>query len=84
MGYVIDFCDGNYKNDLDVTITDTDIERDHIHSGCEYNKINNRRQNPTIQFLSAVGNIKAIVLPLDITTIVIFYYNKGRLILLNN
>lgn len=85
MGYAADFSDGNYENDFDIAIADISIERDHIHNGCVYSNINNRRQNPTLQLLSAIGNIKAIASAPDTSTsTIVSYHNKGRLVPLNN
>lgn len=46
--YVIDIDDINYKNDLDTTIANISIKKDHIYSGCIYNIFNNRQQNSTL------------------------------------
>lgn len=42
LGYVVDLCDSNYKNDFDATIANKNIKKDHIHSGCVYNNINKK------------------------------------------
>lgn len=84
MGYTYDFCDSNYKNDLDATIVYIRIEGDNINSSCIYSNIYNRWQNLTLQLLSAIGNIKATILALEITIIVIFYCNKDWFVLLND
>ncbi len=42
-GYVTDLNDGNFENDLDAAIVGTGIERDHIHSGCVFNDIDDQR-----------------------------------------
>ncbi len=56
-GYAIDLCD--FENNLDAAIANAGIEGDHINSVCVYSNIYNGRQNPTLCFLSAIGNIKA-------------------------
>ena len=84
VSYAIYFSDGNYESDLDATITDTSIEEDNINSSCIYSNIDNVRQNLTFWLLSTIGNIKAPALALDTMTIIISYYNKGWLVLLND
>ncbi len=39
-GYATNLNDGNFENDLDTAIAGTDIEGDHINSGCVYSDIN--------------------------------------------
>lgn len=84
VSYVVDLCDSNNENNLDVAIADTGIEEDNINSGCVYSNINNLWQNLTLQLLFAIGNIKTTALASDITTTVISYCNKGRLVPLND
>lgn len=48
IGYKVDFCDGNYENDLNFTIADKGIEGNNINSGCVYRNIDNIRQNPIL------------------------------------
>lgn len=62
--YVIDLNDSNFENNLDAAIADTGKERDHINSGCIYSDIDNQ-QNPTLQLLSTVVNIKPTVSTID-------------------
>lgn len=83
--YTTDLYNNNFENNLDVSIMDINIKKYHIYRCYVYNNIDNRQQNPTLQFLSIIGNIKVSALTLDILTItVIFYCNKSRFILLNN
>lgn len=84
MCYAVDLCDSNYENDFDITIENTSIERDNINSGCVYSNINNLRENLTLQFLFAIGNMKATAFALNITTTIISYCNKSPLIPLND
>ena len=84
-GYLTDLCDGNSENNLDAAIASTGIERDHINSGCVYSNINDKRQNPILRHLSAVGNIKAIAFTSDPpTSTIVFYYNRSPLVPLND
>ena len=57
--FTANICKDNHENYLHATIADTKIERDHTYNSYIYNDINDRRQNPTLQLLSAIGNIKA-------------------------
>lgn len=84
MGYAVDFYNGYYKNDLNIAIADTSIERDNINSGYVYSNIDNVHQNPILQILFVIGNIKATTLASNTMITVIFYCNKSRLVLLND
>lgn len=71
---MVDFCNSNCKNDFDIAIADTSIKTDHIYDGYIYSNINNRWQNPTLQFLFIIGNNKVPNLTSNILiTIIIFY-----------
>ncbi len=84
-GYVTDLNDDNFENDLDTAIAGTDIEGDHINSGCVYSDIDDQRQNSTLRLLSAVANIQATVSTRDQpTSTTISYYNSGQLVSLND
>lgn len=83
MGYILDYYNTK-KNDLDIAIIDISIEKYHTYNSCIYKNINNWWYNLTLQLLSVIDNIKTIAMTLDITIIVIFYYNKCQLILLND
>ena len=85
LGYIANICQDNYENNFHLAIVDIRIKRDHIYSGYVYNDIDNGRQKPTLQLLSAIGNIKAIDLSSDsISPFVISYRNKKWPILLND
>ena len=74
VSYVVDLCGGNYKNNLNTAIVDISIENDHIYSSSIYSNINNGRQNPILQILSTIKNIKTLALALDtLKTIFISY-----------
>ncbi len=60
-GYATDLNNGNFENDLDAAIAGTGIEEDHINNSDVYSDIDDQRQNPTLQLLSAVVNIQATV-----------------------
>ncbi len=84
-GYITDFCDRNFENNLDVAIASAGIEGDHINSGCVYSDIHNRKQNHTLQLLSAIGNIKAQALTPDpLRSDIVTFHTKGQPIPLNN
>ena len=84
-GYATDLNDGNFENDLHTAIAGISIKEDHINIGYVYSDIDNQRQNPTLQLLSAVVNIKPTVSitnqPISTT---ISYCSIGQLIPLNN
>ena len=83
--YVTDLKDGNFENNLNTTIATTSIEGDHINNSCIYSDINDRRQNFGLRLLSTSANIISIVTNSDLLTlIVISYYSKSQLVLLNN
>ncbi len=84
-GYATNLNDGNFENDLDATIVGIGIKEDHINSGCVYSNINNQQQNPILQLLSAVANIKPTVSIIDqLTSTTISYCSSGQLVPLNN
>lgn len=61
------------------------IKKDHINNNYIYSNIDNRKQNSILQLLYAFNNIKTIISISDLLiSIIIFYYNKRQLILLNN
>lgn len=85
MGYATDLCKDNYENNFYAAIADIEIEGNHIHNGCVYSDIHDRRQNPTSRLLFAIGNIKVTDLTSNITyLLVISYCNKGQFFLLND
>lgn len=43
VGYIVDLCDGNYKNDLDAPNINMNVKKNHIKNGCVYNNIDNRQ-----------------------------------------
>lgn len=76
--YAIDINDGNFENNLDPVIVSTGIKKNHINSGCIYSDIDNQRQNPTLQLLSVIANIKPTVSTTNqLISITIFYSNCG-------
>lgn len=84
-GYVTDYYNGNFENNLNAAIASIGIKKDHIYSGCVYSNINNEQQNPTLRLLSTVGNIKATVFISDpLISTIVFYCNRGQLIPLND
>lgn len=84
-GYATDLNNGNFENDFNVAIAGTDIEKNYINSGYIYSNINDQQQNPTLQLLSTVTNIKSTVsITNQLTSTTIFYYSNGQLILLSN
>lgn len=48
LGYAVNICEDNYKNDLHAAIVDIGIGEDHIYSGCVYSDIDNGKQNLTL------------------------------------
>lgn len=84
-GYATDFCNSNFENNLDAAMISISIKRDYINSGCIYSNINNKQQNPILQFLFAINNIKDIAFILNPPiSIIVFYCNKSQLFLLND
>lgn len=84
-GYAIDFCNGNFENNLDTAISYVGIEGDHINFGCVYSNIDNRKPNLSFQLLSAIGNIKAQALTLDLPkSDIVTFCIRDQLIPLNN
>lgn len=79
------FNDGNFENNLDVTIAGTGIEGDHSNSGCVYSDIDDQRQNATLRVLSAIANIKPTISTTDpATSTAISYHSISQLVPLNN
>ena len=63
--YITDLNNGNFENNFDAIIIGTSIKRDYINSSCIYSDFDDQRQNPTLQLLSVVANIKLIVSTID-------------------
>lgn len=85
LSYTANICKNNYENNFYTIIADIRIEKDYIYNNCVYSDINNKKQNPTLQLLLAICNIKATDLFSDsISLFVIFYYGKSWFILLND
>lgn len=83
--YTTDLNDSNFENDLNTAIASTIIEKNYINSGCVYSDIDNQQQNPILQLLFAVTNIKSTVSTTDQpTSTTISYYSSSQLVLLNN
>ena len=84
-GYVTELNDGNFENNLNTAIASIGKERDHIHTCCIYSDIDNQCQNPTLQLLFAIANIKPIVFITDqpIST-TISYCSNSPLVPLND
>lgn len=72
--YITDLCDSNFENNLDATIANTSIKKDHINNGCVYSDINNKRQNLMLRLLLVIGNIKAIASTSNLPTSIIVFY----------
>lgn len=73
MHYAVNFCDGNYTNDLNIAIVDKSITKNNIHGSYVYSNIDNTLQNLTLRLLFAIKNIKTLILILNISTIIILY-----------
>lgn len=73
MYYTVNFCDGNYTNDLNIAIVDKSITKNNINGSYVYSNIDNTLQNLTLQLLFAIKNIKTLILILNILTIIILY-----------
>lgn len=58
-GYTTDLCNSNFENTINAIIAYIRITGDYINSGCIYNHIVNKKQNPILWILFAIGTIKA-------------------------
>lgn len=80
MSYIFCICQNNHENDLFAAIADINIEKNYIHKGYIYSDISDRRQNPTLQLLLTITNIKNIDLSSNsISLLIIFYCSKAGL-----
>lgn len=75
----------NFETNHDTIIINTKIEADQLYHKYIYSNINNKKQNLILKLLSAINNIKSMIMAInDIIVLIIIYYTKSYLIYLND